>query len=141
MIEVGKTVIVTPKYKKSSIEVEMFSHPTGKGLNIEVLWRSSTFKVTPKDEMECLLLGACVSHDEEFCSDAFEEWEMEDCWDGCAEEFVFYYGWTDEEKEAFQEEYEESDMGAYEFVAEEKGYVGQECIYYIEGGIIVEEEE
>jgi hypothetical protein len=143
MIEVGKPLIITPQVKKSVTEVEMFTHPEKerRGLNTETLWRSATFLVIPKDEMECILLGSCIEHDEEFCTDNFEEWEMLDCWDGCMEEFVFYYGWSDEDKEAFQKEYEESDMSMYEFAAEHKGYVGQECIYYIENGINVEEHE
>jgi len=141
MIEVGKPVVITPKFKKSVVEVEMFTHPDGKGLNTETLWRSGTFLVIPKDEMECIYLGSCMEQDDEFCTDNFEEWEMLDCWDGCMEEIVFYNDRTDDEKEAIREEYEESDMGLYEFIAEEKGYIGQECIYYIENGIIVEEHE
>jgi len=102
-IEIGKSYIVTPKLKKSVVEVEMYSPANidnGKGLNTEILWRSGTFQVNIEDEDERDALQNLVDdEDGEWCSDDYTSCEMHDCWDGISEDFVFYSNWTEEEKE------------------------------------------
>ena len=52
-IEIGKTYTVSPHWKKSPCEIEMFKNEdTGKALNIETTWRSGSFNISIENEDE-----------------------------------------------------------------------------------------
>ena len=49
-IEIGKTYAVSPQWKKSLVEIEMFQdNETNKCVNVETCWRSGTFYVRVED--------------------------------------------------------------------------------------------
>ena len=133
-LEIGTQYLISNRYKKTVVEVEMFSGKDLKGLNVDVHWRAGAFYVTPQNQDEIDLLMRCYNEDDEFDTDSFEEWEMDHTWDGVWEYFSYYPQWSDEEQEAFDTEYEEYDDYRYEFLTE-KGYDSEGCIYYIEGGV------
>ena len=142
IIEVGKTYNVTNLNKKTVVEVEMYRHKEEslKGVNTEIIWRSAEFtiEITSEEEAESLqdMMG---EHGSEFCTDCFDTFEMEACWDGCGEDLVpWTTAWSSGEFEDFLNEYYEYDYGAYDFLTE-RDYEPQECIYYIANGITVEE--
>lgn len=147
-IEVGKTYDVSAYYKKSLTEIQMYHNPeTDQRLNVEVLWRNGTFRVTIENEEEAEYLQECIGGDGGVWDyEDYETVELVDTFDGCAEDFVFYgKGWDDETKEAFENEYYEPEdedefFGSYEYL-EMKGFEDQDCNWQIHGGVTVEEVE
>ena len=148
-IEIGKTYAVSAYNKKSTYEIEMYKHEeTNKCLNTEVTWRNGTFivRIENQEELECL--EATLGDDGDIWDyEDYSNIEMQDCWDGCAEEFVFYGSgeteWSDEESEAIEEEYweamDEGDIfGTYDYL-EGLGYESICANYQIHHGTIVEE--
>ena len=108
-IEIGKTYTVSAYYKKSLVEIEMFRHEDGRGLNTEIMWRNGTFIIRIEDEDERNALQETVGEDGDIWDyDDYSNIEMDSTFDGCAEDFVFYGNhFTEEEQEALEEEYEE----------------------------------
>ena len=153
-IEIGKPYAVSAYRKKSLIEIEMYYHEDGRGLNTEIGWRNGTFIVTPQNQEEVDDLKSCIfvegvhswEDDNEpdiWDYESFEEIEMDSTWDGCWEEFIFYgKHFTEEEQEALEEEFENDEEQHWrnDFL-EEKGFETQGCNWQIHGGIIVEEAE
>jgi len=147
-IELGKSYEVSAYHKKSLTEIEMFDNPElKKKLNTEVLWRNGTFLVTPTNEEEVEALQSALGEDGDVWDfEDYEDIELYDTFDGCAEDFVFYGSYfSDEEQEALEEEYDtllESDdwQSRYEFL-EGKGYDSLGCNWMIHGGIIAYEKE
>lgn len=146
-IEVGKTYEINAYFKKSLFEIEQYKNEeTGQMLNTEIMWRNGTFfvKVTNEEEAEELQSTLYIEGEQEepeiWDFESFEECEMDSCFDGCAEDFVFYGShFTEEEQDALNEEYDEqmeSDdwVSRYEFL-EEKGFDSWGCNWQVHGGI------
>lgn len=116
MIEIGKQYKVEPTFKKSVVEIEiMENEDKSKYVSVQELWRWGEYLVTPQNEEEVEMLMNGVNSDEGVCISDFEEWELDNTWDGCATDLEFWgKGWTEEEKEAFEEEYFEEYFGAFE---------------------------
>ena len=150
-IEVGKTYSISAYNKKSTFEIEMYKHEeTNKCLNTEVTWRNGTFLVRIENEEEAECLKATQGDDGDIWDyEDYSNVEMQDCWDGCAEEFVFYGSgkteWDDDEAEALEEGYwEEMDegeiFGTYDYL-ENLGYDSIGANYQIHYGTVVEPAE
>jgi len=144
VLQVGKTYVISPKWKKTLIEIEVYAHADGRRLNTEKLWRAGSFEVTIKDEEELKELNACLTDGTEWQSDNFESFELLDAWDGISSEFVFYgSSFSAKDKNALTEEYEAQLEGddwedMYEFLCS-KGYEPVAVDYIIYSGIEVEE--
>ncbi len=155
-IEIGKTYTVSPHWKKSLCEIEMFKNEeTGKALNIETTWRSGSFNIFIENEDEKAELESCMYIEGEqeepgiWDFESYENIEMIESWDGCAEDWTFFgsgdTAWTEEESEALEEQYHE-DMddddnemfGFYDWLTD-KGYESYGCNYQIFNGVMVEE--
>jgi len=128
MIEVGKRYKVEPTYKKSVEEIETFENEDKtKYVNLIELWRWGEYYVTPQNEHEVEILQKGME-EEGICITDFEEWELDNTWDGCATDLHFYGpGWTEEDKEAFEEEYFEN----YYEAMENHGFMSVDCEVYI----------
>jgi hypothetical protein len=142
IIEVGKTYNVTNANKKCVVEVEMYRHKDEdlKGVNTEIVWRTGEFniEITSEEEAESLqdMIG---EHGSEFCTDCFDTFEMESCWDGQGEDLEpWTCGWSSGEFEDFLNEYYDAEEGGYDFLME-RDFEPFECIWYIANGIIVKE--
>ena len=143
-IKVDGSYDINAYFKKSLTEIEMFRHESGKALNTEILWRNGTFRITITNEEECEYLQSSLGEDGEIWDfEDYENIEMIDSFDGCAEDFVFYGSgdntWSDEDKEKLEEDYDaqlesEEWQSRYEFL-EEKGYESQGCNWQIHGGV------
>jgi len=141
IIEVGKTYNVSNKNRKTVVEVEMYQHKSNslRGVNTGIIWRTGEFSIQVTDEEEAQSLQDMIDNGTEFCTDAFQEIEMESCWDGCGEDLeAWTCGWASGEFEDFLNEYYEAGQGGYEFLTE-RDFEPSECIWYISSGIIVEE--
>ena len=141
IIEVEKTYTVSNKNKKTVVEVEMYRHKDNdlRGVNTEVIWRTGEFTIFIESEEEAESLQDMLDGGTEFCTDCFNTFEMESCWDGCGEDLVpWTCGWSSGEFEDFLEEYHEAEEGGYEFLME-RDFEPFECIWYICNGITVEE--
>jgi len=141
IIEVGKTYSVFNKNRKTVVEVEMYRHKEEslKGVNTEIIWRSAEFTIEITSEEEAESLQDMLDGGSEFCTDCFDTFEMESCWDGCGEDLVpWTTAWSSGEFEDFLNEYNETDEGDETFL-NEKGFEPMECIWYIANGIAVEE--
>jgi len=141
IIEVGKTYNVSNMNKKSVVEVEMYRHKNNslRGVNTEIIWRTGEFTIYIESEEEAESLQEMLDNSTEFCTDAFNTFEMESCWDGCGEDLVpWTCGWSSGEFEDFLNEYYDADEGAYDFLTE-RDFEPEECIWYIANGIAVEE--
>jgi len=140
-LEIGKTYIITNRFKKTVVEVEQYLPPKPqKGLNVNLIWRSGTFLVTPQnqDEIDELLCCHDAKEPDDFCTDTFEEWEMDNTWDGVDEYFSYWSNWTETEKEVFDNEYDNDPYSSrYDFLTEQ-GYMPDGCTWYIENGIEIE---
>lgn len=140
-IEAGKCYQITPKWKKSVEEVEYFTNLDGtKTVEVSVLWRSGTFRVTPQtaDEVEALEY-ALANDDDVFEPYAFEEYEFIDTWDGVSEDVEYSTNggeWSDEEMEEIETEREEEFLST---ILEERGYDPSDCEVFIHNGIEAEE--
>jgi len=146
-IEIGKTYEVSPQYKKSLIEIEQYTADSDKfkGVNVETLWRTGSFSVTPKNEEEVEWLQGAVDGDI-WDYDDYEEVEMYDTYDGISEDLVFWgSGWEEGEQEDLEERYENQDdddwCSYYEFLEERNGFTSQFCNWQIHNGVVVEEVE
>ena len=135
--EVGKTYDVGNKYKKS---VEEFQYLRKDGVNehfqIETLWRSGEWRITPQNEDECEILQDAYDNesDMEVC---FEEVEFLYTDDGIYEEFKWYGNLTENTKE--QERLSEGFRDEGFCFLEEEGFYELDPEVYIIGGIRAEE--
>jgi hypothetical protein len=143
IIEVGKTYNVSNKNKKTVVEVEMYRHKDNslRGVNTEIIWRTGEFSIYIESEEEAESLQDMLDNSSEFCTDCFNTFEMESCWDGCGEDLVpWTCGWSSGEFEDFLNEYYDAEEGGYDFLME-RDFEPFECIWYIANGITVEEVE
>jgi hypothetical protein len=143
IIEVGKTYDVSNKNKKTVVEVEMYRHKDEdlKGVNTEIVWRTGEFSIYIESEEEAESLQDMFDGGTEFCTDAFNTFEMESCWDGQGEDLEpWTCGWSSGEFEDFLNEYYDAEEGGYDFLME-RDFEPFECIWYIANGITVEEVE
>jgi hypothetical protein len=141
IIEVGKTYDVSNKNKKTVVEVEMYRHKDEdlKGVNTEIVWRTGEFSIYIESEEEAESLQDMFDGGTEFCTDAFNTFEMESCWDGQGEDLEpWTCGWSSGEFEDFLNEYYDAEEGGYDFLME-RDFEPFECIWYIANGITVEE--
>lgn len=108
-IKIGTRYQVSPKWKKSFEELEVFRNAeTNKFIGVRTLWRGGCIFVTPQNDDEVQELKDVLEQkDGEAFEPCFEEWEMGDCFDGVSEDIEFY-GEHDNE-EVINEEYEEGD--------------------------------
>jgi hypothetical protein len=141
IIEVGKTYDVSNKNKKTVVEVEMYRHKDEdlRGVNTEIVWRTGEFSIYIESEEEAESLQDMFDGGTEFCTDAFNTFEMESCWDGQGEDLEpWTCGWSSGEFEDFLNEYYDAEEGGYDFLME-RDFEPFECIWYIANGIIVKE--
>jgi hypothetical protein len=141
IIEVGKTYDVSNKNKKTVVEVEMYRHKDEdlKGVNTQIVWRTGEFSIYIESEEEAESLQDMFDGGTEFCTDAFNTFEMESCWDGQGEDLEpWTCGWSSGEFEDFLNEYYDAEEGGYDFLME-RDFEPFECIWYIANGITVEE--
>jgi hypothetical protein len=146
-IEVGKTYEINAYFKKSLFEIEQYKNEeTGQMLNTEIMWRNGTFYVKvmnieeAADLQSCLYIEGEQEEPEIWDFESFEECEMDSCFDGCSEDFVFYgHHFTEEQQDALNEEYDEQ-MESDDWVSrneflEEKGFDSWGCNWQVHGGI------
>ena len=83
--------------------------------------------------------------------ESYENIEMDNTWDGCAEDWTFYgsgdNAWAEGESEALEEQYwkdidadDNEYFGFYDWLTE-KGYESWGCNYQIFNGVMVEESD
>tara|TARA_R110000868_G_scaffold85896_2_gene241282 strand:- start:858 stop:1340 length:483 start_codon:yes stop_codon:yes gene_type:complete len=105
-IEVGKTYLVEPCYKKSVEEfTSFFAKTSGKdleygrqGLVCKTVWRGGSFNITPQDEEEVEMLIFAQTDLDGVEITGFENMEFLNTYDGCSEDLMFYNVPEDEEK-------------------------------------------
>lgn len=141
-IEVGKTYSLINKERWDYVDVEVFAPLTDdlKGVNIQTEWKSGELYVTVKNEEEANMLQEIVDNAVELCHSDFEECDIQTTTSGHSY-FVFHSGWTEEEKEKLEEDWEaQSDdfFDRLEFL-EEVGYQSDYIETYISNGVEVEE--
>lgn len=141
-IEVGKTYSLINKERWDYVDVEVFAPLTDdlKGVNIQTEWKSGELYVTVKNEEEANMLQEIVDDAVELCHSDFEECDIQTTTSGHSY-FVFHSGWTEEEKEKLEEDWEaQSDdfFDRLEFL-EEVGYQSDYIETYISNGVEVEE--
>lgn len=151
-LEIGKTYLVSNAFKKSIWEVEVYYNDdkSKPGLNTEVCWRSGSWLITPQNEDEITELESFHIKDpinddyKEGCLDLsdFEECEMQSTHDGVEERIEYHNGWSDEDKEKLEQEFEDDEeaFGWYDFLTE-RGYDSHGCENYIYNGVIIEDHE
>ena len=141
LIEIGKTYEVTPTWKKSYEELEIFEHEdTKQCIGVRTLWRSGSMRITPQNEDEVNMLHDALEHDDGDIfepQDLFEEVEFMDCWDGCSEDLEFY-GDANPDEVAIREEYDEGD----DFISnlmEKYGYYPMDLEVFLHNQLDIEE--
>jgi len=138
-IKIGKTYAVSPAYKKCFVESETFTHcdDQKQQIIISTLWRNGTVNVTPqdKDEVDALEAAMYAEDDDEFEPYDFEEHEFQSTWDGISVDIDFVGEFSDNEKEALQEGYDEDSF----FFLEEEGYDSEESNVVMHGELEIEE--
>ena len=140
IIELNKTYNIAPKWKKSLVEEEFFTHEDGRVIGVSTLWRSGSFNITPQNEDEVKELTEALESEDTFEPYSFEDYEMCDMWDGCSEDIYFYTKkWTEEQKEAIQEAHDEGD----DFISnilEEFEFYPDDCEVQVFNGIMIQED-
>ena len=135
-IEIGKKYEVNPVYKKCVTEIETFTGDYGT-LNVTTIWRWGTWYVTPKNKKEVMMLTNAMKTDTDpnLRMYDFEEVEMRETWDGCAEDLDYTGDWTDEQYDAFQNEYYEDRWNALD----KYGFESTDSVTFINCEIDVKE--
>lgn len=141
-IEVGKSYSLVNKERWDYVDVEVFTPLNDglKGVNIQTEWKSGELLVKIHNEDEANMLQEIVDDAVELCHSNFEECDIEATYSGHSY-FVFHSGWTEEEKEKLEEDWEaQSDdfFDRLEFL-EEVGYQSDYIETYISNGVEVEE--
>lgn len=140
-IEVGVTYTICPKWKKSIEETEFYLHEDdGRMVGVTTLWRSGSFDITPQDldEVEQLVI-ALNTDDEVFEPYGFEDCQLNETWDGCAEDLSFVTDkWNEEQQEEITEAHEEGEDFINE-ILESRGFYPEDMELFIHNGIMIEE--
>lgn len=138
VIKENHTYKVEPKMKKSVYEAETWKAENKRWVTVTECWRWGSFYITPRDEDEVANLQACVDTEEMICVSDFQEWEMEECWDGCSTDLEFYgEDWKDDaEKEAFEEGYFEESWDHME----KEGFDSHDTEFEIYNGVEITEQ-
>ena len=111
-IEIGKTYVVQPCYKKSVLETSFYRKGEKQVINTTT-WRSGSRLITPQDEDERESLDDYQRHGG-FEPFYFEENEFVECWDGCAEDQEFYGIDDEDEQEMLREAWYDHGHGYFE---------------------------
>tara|TARA_A100001035_G_scaffold55991_2_gene41347 strand:- start:2126 stop:2572 length:447 start_codon:yes stop_codon:yes gene_type:complete len=143
LIEIGKTYEVTPSWKKSYEELEIFEHEVTKQcIGVRTLWRAGTVRIVPQNEDEVNMLHDAVEHDDGDIfepQDLFEEVEFCDCWDGVSEDLEFY-GDANPDEVAIREQYDEGDDFVSDLM-EKFGYYPTDLEVFMHNQLDIEEVE
>ena len=139
LIEVGKSYKITPQFKKSVIEIEIYKDADGRELRRETVWRTGEYIVHLESEAEVMhLTGSLNSHDWR-CSD-YENWELDHTWDGCSED---WRGDAFDDLETEWNELAEDERDEWfdfrTWIEDEKGFDCDDLEVVIENGIEIEE--
>ena len=146
-IEIDKTYEINSYRKKSLFEIEQYEHGDGRKLGTEVMWRNGTFYIKVCNEEEAEMLQSCEGeHGEvwDFCS--WEAIEVDNCFDGCSEDFVHIGNhFTEQEMTALEKEYEgqleDDDCMGRSLWLEDRGFESDGCNWQIYGGLEVIESD
>ena len=137
-IEIGKQYDISNKNKWGVVEVRVFTHETKCGVNVQTEWKSSHFRVTPKNQEEIDILVDALENGTGISLDDIEDHEWLEYGD-CTDYFVFHDGWTEEDKKALDEEYYDGDWFDRTEMLKESGFHNDDYSeIYIEGIVIKE---
>lgn len=138
-IELGKQYSVSAYWKKRLVEAETWVKGD-KVIVSEVVWRNGTFIITPEsqDEVDALQENQGDHEDSLIDIDVFENWEMDSCFDGCAEDLYFQgeHEWTEDEEQYIEEQREDEFLST---IMDEEEFNLEGCEYSIQGGLEIEE--
>lgn len=87
-MEFPVTYEITPKYKKSVEEIELWRNEEGNTFRTEVMWRSGTYLVHIQDADEMDMLQNAYDDEDALELDDFSEFELVDTWDSCYENYA-----------------------------------------------------
>lgn len=131
-VVIGEEYRVGNYHKKTYVERELFEHESNKGwiVTVETGWRGGEAYITPvnDDEVNTLMEAQSADTDYEFDVFAFENVEINSCWDGCWTDFFFSDSMPEEEQEKVQAALEgdgqddEEWLGYFSLLEERLGY-------------------
>ena len=130
---------ITPKQKKSIIDVEIWRNKDGNECEVTNVWRYGEYHIMPKDNEEKVLLLDMVAQpqegyvDDSFEVTKFEHWELDHVWDSCECSITTGFLAEDEEEE-FVKKWEEDG----ECFLNEEGFEPNGCDIYIHNGVEIE---
>ncbi len=139
-VEVGRTYSLANKERWDYVDVEVFAplNDNLKGVNIQTEWKSGELEIVVNNEDEVKMLQEIIDDGVELCHSDFEECNIQSTYSGHSY-FVFHSGWTEEEKEKLEEDWQaqsEDFFDRLEFL-EELGYTADYIETYISNGVEV----
>lgn len=111
-LEIGKTYLVQPCYKKSIVETSFYRKDKKQFIN-STTWRSGSWLITPQNEDELEALDE-YQYCEGFEPFSFEENEFLECWDGVEENQEFFGIDDEDEQEVLREGWYADGHGYFE---------------------------
>lgn len=140
-VKMGVGYLVSNRNRWGAVEVGVFNKEGSPGVNVQIEWKRGDGKVIPTTQEEVDLLNNLLETKGELCMSDIEYNETHDTMDG-NEYFVYHEGWSVEDKEALEAEYDNDEDGVYfdrRDLLEVRGYEHDYYELYITD-IILEEE-
>ena len=123
-VEMGVDYYISNRNRWGAVEVGVFNKEGSPGVNVQIEWKRAEGRVTPSTQEEVDLLNDLLKTKGELCLSDIKDSETYDTMDG-NEYFVYHQGWSEEDKEALEAEYDNDEDGSYfdrRDLLEVKGY-------------------
>ena len=120
----GVDYYISNRNRWGAVEVGVFNKEGSPGANVQIEWKRAEGRVTPSTQEEVDLLNDLLKTKGELCLSDIKDSETYDTMDG-NEYFVYHQGWSEEDKEALEAEYDNDEDGTYfdrRDLLEVKGY-------------------
>ena len=120
----GVDYYISNRNRWGAVEVGVFNKEGSPGVNVQIEWKRADGRVTPSTQEEVDLLNDLLKTKGELCLSDIKDSETYDTMDG-NEYFVYHQGWSEEDKEALEAEYDNDEDGTYfdrRDLLEVKGY-------------------
>ena len=130
----NKSYLISPSYKKSLEEIETFKDTNGRFVDVMTIWRGGEYIIHPENEEELQSLQH-YTEEEGICITDFKNWELNSTYDGVETSIYMYGAWSDEDKETYQNRFNEEGYTIFE----DDGFEPTDMEVYIQCPIEMEE--
>ena len=120
--------------KKSIEEIETFKDDKARFVDVMTIWRGGEYIIHPETEEELQSLKE-YTKEEGICITDFTNWELNSTYDGVETSIYMYGAWSEEDKETYQNRFNEEGYTIFE----DDGFEPTDMEVYIQCPIEMEE--